>query len=93
MANQKEDQLKMDDDLGTRSTGVPGSEIIVVPEEVPEGWMTVRQISEAAGYSETWAYKKVLKLVEVGKAEKRQFLINTGQRAMSVTHYHITCDI
>ena len=93
MANQKEDKLKMDDDLGTRSTWVPSSEIIVVPEEVPEGWMTVRQISEAAGYSETWAYKKVLKLVEVGKAEKRQFLINTGQRAMSVTHYHITCDM
>ena len=83
----------MDDDLGTGSIGVPGSEIIVVPEEVPEGWMTVRQISAAAGYSETWAYKKVLKLVEVGKAEKRRFRINTGQRAMSVTHYHINCDI
>jgi len=93
MANQKENKLKMDDDPGTGSIGVPGSEIIVVPEEVPEGWMTVRQISAAAGYSETWAYKKVLKLVEVGKAEKRRFRINTGQRAMSVTHYHITCDI
>ena len=62
-------------------------------DQVPKGWMTVRQISQAAGYSETWTYKKVLKLVEVGKAEKRQFRINTGQHVMSVTHYHITCDI
>ena len=93
MANQKEDKWEMDDDLRPGSIGMPASEIIVVPEEVPEGWMTVRQISEAAGYSESWAYKKVLKLVEVGKAEKRQFCINTGQRAMSVMHYHITCDI
>ena len=93
MASQKENEWKADNDPESGSIGAPSSEIIFVPEEVPEGWMTVRQISEAAGYSETWAYKKVLKLVEVGKAEKRQFLINTGQRAMSVTHYHITCDM
>ncbi len=93
MANQKENEWKANNDPESGSIGAPGSEIIVKPEEVPEGWMTVRQISQAAGYSETWTYKKVLKLVEVGKAEKRQFCINTGQHVMSVTHYHITCDI
>ena len=93
MANQKENEWKPDNDPESGSIEAPGSEIIVEPEEVPEGWMTVRQISQAAGYSEKWTYKKVLKLVEVGKAEKRQFRINTGQHVMSVTHYHITCDI
>ena len=93
MANQKENEWRANNDPKNGSIGAPGSEIIVEPEEVPEGWMTVRQISQAAGYSETWTYKKVLKLVEVGKAEKRQFRINTGQHVMSVTHYHITCDI
>ena len=93
MANQKENEWKLDNDPESGSIEAPGRGIIVEPEEVPEGWMTVRQISQAAGYSETWTYKKVLKLVEVGKAEKRQFCINTGQHVMSVTHYHITCDI
>ena len=93
MANQKENEWKPDNDPESGSIEVPSSEIIVEPEEVPEGWMTIRQISRAAGYSETWTYKKVLKLVEVGTAEERQFRINTGQHVMSVTHYHITCDI
>ena len=86
MANQKENEWKPYNDPESGSIEAPGSEIIVEPEEVPEGWMTVRQISQAAGYSETW-------IVEAGKAEKRQFRINTGQHVMSVTHYHITCDI
>ena len=93
LANQKENEWKPDNDPKSGSIEAPGSEIIVEPEKVPEGWMTVRQISQAAGYSETWTYKKVLKLVEAGKAEERQFRINTGQHVMSVTHYHITCDI
>ena len=93
MANQKEKEWKPYNDPESGWIEAPDSEIIVEPEEVPEGWMTVRQISQAAGYSETWTYKKVLKLVEVGKAEKRQFRINTGRHVMSVTHYHITCDI
>ena len=57
MANQKENEWKPYNDPESGSIEAPGSEIIVEPEEVPEGWMTVRQISQAAGYSETWTYK------------------------------------
>ena len=89
----KRKQMKTDGDLEIEPIETPDNEMIKTPEEVPEGWMTVRQISQAAGYSETWTYRKVLRLIEVGEAEKRQFRINTGQRTMPVTHYHITCDI
>ena len=44
MANQKQDEWMPDNDPENGSTGAPGSEIIVEPEEVPEGWMTVRHI-------------------------------------------------
>ena len=56
MANQKENEWKANNDPESGSIGATGSEIIVEPEEVPEGWMTVRQISQTAGYSETWTY-------------------------------------
>ena len=63
-------------------------ESIREPEEVPEGWKTMRQISAESELSESYCRSLVLKGVESGRVESRKFRIKTmGTRIMPVPHY------
>jgi hypothetical protein len=77
-------------DIGAEWMEALGGALQRGPEQVPEGWHTVREIAAMTGYSEVWTYKKLLRLVEQGKAEIKRFRITTGLRTMRVTHYQIS---
>mgnify|MGYP001312845670 CR=1 FL=1 len=77
-------------DIGAEWMEALGGALHRGPEQVPEGWHTVREIAAMTGYSEVWTYKKLLRLVEQGKAEIKRFRITTGQRTMRVAHYQIS---
>lgn len=58
-------------------------------EEVPEGWYTIKQLAEARGRSECITSEHVRKLVELGKAEKRNYTIRLSERVRPVPHYRL----
>ena len=77
-------------DLGAQWLEALGGALSLDVEEVPEDWLTIKQVAEVTGYSEQWAYKQVEKMVEKGVAEKRRFRIQTGSKtSYPVTHYRI----
>ena len=93
MANRKRNKRMAAPDIGAEWMQALGGALHRGPEQVPEGWHTVRDIAAMTGVSEVWTYKKLVRLVDQGKAEMKRFRITTGQRTMHVTHYQISGDI
>lgn len=60
------------------------------PDEVPEGWLTRRELARRLNTSEATLVRKLRAQVAAGKVLKRQFRINTGSRGpYPTTHYFI----
>lgn len=80
--------------LGAAWVEALGSAVSGSPDEVPENFHTVKEVAVMTGFSEVWTYKKLLRLVEQGKAEKRTFrIVINSQRTLPVSHYKITGEI
>lgn len=58
-------------------------------EEVPEGWFTVKQLAKARGRSMCNTSEQVRRMVELGKAEKRNFNIQLAERVRPTAHYRL----
>ena len=56
-----------------------------VPDEVPKGWYTVKQISEQTGFGLKYVQRRVVEL----KAEVKIFRIKTGMTKRPVPHYRL----
>ena len=56
-------------------------------EEVPEGWRTIKELSDELKLSDSQTRKIILKGLEMGSVETRKFRINTALRAYPVPHY------
>jgi hypothetical protein len=57
------------------------------PEIVPEGWLTLAQISAKTGIAPTTIKSQLIKLIEAEKMECRLFRIFTGKQTIPVKHY------
>lgn len=57
-------------------------------DEVPPGWMTLKQMSEEAGMPESSIRHRIMALLNAGKLQKKQFRICTGRHTIPVWHYH-----
>jgi len=66
------------------------SQPVTPVEEVPEGWYTIKQLAKARGRSECNTSEQVRRMVEMGKAEKRNFTIRLAERVRPVPHYRLT---
>ena len=76
--------------LGAAWIEALGSAVSGSPDEVPEDFHTVKEVAALTGFSGVWTYKKLLRLVEQGKAEKRTFrIVISNQRTLPVSHYKI----
>lgn len=81
-------------DLGAAWIKALGSAVSGSPDEVPDGWYTVKEVAAMTGFSEVWTYKKLLRLEQQGDAEKRVFrIIVSGNRTLPVSHYKINGEI
>ncbi len=65
------------------------SQPVTPVEEVPEGWYTIKQLAKARGRSECNTSEQVRRMVEMGKAEKRNFTIRLAERVRPVPHYKL----
>ena len=62
---------------------------IEVADNVPEGWVTTREIAEAQGLSTSQVHKKLHVLLAKGKVETKRFRIKTSRGFYPVPHYRI----
>ena len=92
MANREGDKRMATPSLGSKWMEALEVAISGDPEQVPEGWHTVRQVAEATDRSETWTYKKLEAMVRQGKAEKRKFRVEAVTQVRPVTHYRMIDD-
>ena len=60
-----------------------------VTDEVPENWFSTSQLTEILGVGQRQALDSAKKLVEVGKAESKDFRIAKGNGTRVVTHYRL----
>ena len=60
-----------------------------LPEAVPPGWFTVKQIAKAEGRSECVTSEKIKKLMDRGGAERKEFTIRLAQKVRPVPHYKL----
>ena len=65
-----------------KSTGSYGQ-----AEKVPEGWMTIRDMSQMAGVSESTMKHRVDKWLKQDVLIKKKFKINAGRQLIEVAHY------
>ena len=65
-----------------KSTGSYGN-----AEEVPEGWMTMKQMSQTAGVSESTMKHRADKWLKQNVLIKKKFKIHTGKQLIEVWHY------
>ena len=91
MAMRKRNKRLAPANLGAAWIEALGSAVSGSPDEVPEDFHTVKEVAAMTGFSEVWTYKKLLRLVEQGKAEKRTFrIVVNGTRTLPVGHYKVT---
>jgi hypothetical protein len=60
------------------------------PDKIPDGWLTEKQMREMMQVPESTMRCRVVKFVQNGVLEKKQFKILTGAGVMQVWHYHKT---
>ena len=56
---------------------------------VPAGWFTVAQLADQVGKSHCNTSERVRRMVKMGKAERKDFVIQLEQRARPVPHYKL----
>jgi len=56
-------------------------------DEVPEGWMTHRQMCDQAGLCDTTMNNRLIKLIAAGKLQRRKYRALTGRNVSEVWHY------
>ena len=56
-------------------------------EEVPDGWLTIKQIAKGLGKSNQTVRTRLREMEAKGKLKKRRFKIKAGSRVRSVFHY------
>ena len=60
-----------------------------VSEVVPPGWFTIRQLAQARGRSDCATSIVIYKLVESGRAERKEFTIKLAKHTRPVPHYRL----
>ena len=65
------------------------SQSSVVPEVVPPGWFTVRQLATQWGRSECTTGDRVKRLYRDGKIERKDFIIKLDQIVRPTPHYRL----
>jgi hypothetical protein len=65
------------------------SQSSVVPEVVPPGWFTVRQLATQWGRSECTTGDRVKRLYRDGKIERKDFIIKLDQIVRPTPHYKL----
>lgn len=58
-------------------------------DEVPKGWMTVRQLMEELGLERAQTHHKLETMVRAGVAEKKSFRISVGAYVRPTPHYRL----
>lgn len=57
------------------------------PDEVPEGWMSLKDMSDQKKMPESTIRSIMMKLIKRGIVERRKFRISTGVGISPVYHY------
>jgi len=65
------------------------SQSSVVPEVVPPGWFTVRQLATQWGRSECTTGDRVKRLFRAGQIERKDFIIKLDQIVRPTPHYRL----
>ena len=65
------------------------SQSSVVPEVVPPGWFTVRQLATQWGRSECTTGDRVKRLFRAGQIERKDFTIQLDQIVRPTPHYKL----
>jgi len=65
------------------------SQPVAAVEEVPDGWYTVKQLAKARGRSERNTSELIRRMIDLGRAEKRNFTIHLSERVRPVPHYRL----
>jgi hypothetical protein len=65
------------------------SQSSVVPEVVPPGWFTVRQLATKWGRSECTTGDRVKRLYRDGKIERKDFIIQLQELVRRTPHYRL----
>jgi hypothetical protein len=61
----------------------------IIPDEVPPGWLTARQLAKKLNKPESTMGKLLNHAVVEGRAAKQSFRITSGQVTRPVPHYRI----
>ena len=61
----------------------------VVPETVPPGWFTVRQLATQWGRSECTTGDRVKRLYRDGKIERKDFIVQLQEVVRRTPHYRL----
>jgi hypothetical protein len=60
-----------------------------VPDTVPEGWFTLKQIAKARKRSPCTVGDTIRRLMAEGKAQKKLFRLRLKERTRPVAHYKL----
>ena len=58
------------------------------PDDVPEGWLTLTQMSAKYSLPITTLNSQMTKLVNLGKIQRKKFRVDTGRQLALVYHYN-----
>jgi hypothetical protein len=59
-----------------------------VPDQVPEGWITLAQMQEVTGLPTSTMNGRVQRMLKKGKIQKKKYKIRAGHQIVSVWHYN-----
>lgn len=57
------------------------------PEEVPDGWLTIKQMQDATGFAQSTMNGRVQRWIKQGLIEKKKFRIQAGHQIIPIWHY------
>jgi len=58
------------------------------PDEVPEGWLTIQEMSKMAGVAKTTMFARVTHLLNKGILQRKKFRIHVGRGCLAVWHFN-----
>jgi hypothetical protein len=87
MSHKKSKNVTPDTDLAAWCAVLSASS--VVPEVVPPGWFTVRQLATQWGRSECTTGDRVKRLYRDGKIERKDFIIQLQELVRRTPHYRL----
>jgi len=58
------------------------------PDIIPDGWITLSEMANSLSIPLTTMNSRMIKLLKIGKIQKKSFRINTGRGISSVIHYY-----